>query len=394
MTTLAAARHAWSTAQHLHRSSTQGLAELVASTGWLRTLGGAEAYVAMKARRPSTSAAEVHAAVEAGDLQVLPSVRGCIYLVPRADAALALSTSRMLDGRRFTRDIGKAGTSMEELADVGAAVLDALSGGPLSTHQLRKALPDGALRSLGPAGKKVGLSSTLPPALRQLEWTGVLARRPHDHRIDHETYVWMAQPEVAGLLDSEEQVARALAERFWRWTGLATVDGFVAWSGLGKRLARAAVSSLELETVLVEGQGDYLRRAGAAAEASGELRVLGGLDNLTAYQESAGPFVAPEHHHREVNVFARKGSAPIGERSHLYERLLFRDGEIVGAWAWRPEEARAFAVGLGEAAPPDAEEALHGVQALLEELGHGRGYGMDTDERLLRRVAIVEALGA
>ena len=48
-------------------------------------------------------------------------------------------------------------------------MLKAPRKGPLSTDALRKSLPGGTVRSLGEKGKKVGISSTLPPAVRHLK---------------------------------------------------------------------------------------------------------------------------------------------------------------------------------------------------------------------------------
>ncbi len=77
-------------AQGLARSPTGGLAAAVEATGFVRTLGGADVYLALRARRPGTSRAGLDGAVERGELQVVPAARGCIYLVPRRDVPAAL----------------------------------------------------------------------------------------------------------------------------------------------------------------------------------------------------------------------------------------------------------------------------------------------------------------
>ena len=65
---------------------------------------------------------------------------------------------------------GKPGGSLSAVhsdADI-AQLVAALADGPIATTRMRKGLPECVVRSLGPAGKRVGLSSTLPPALRAL----------------------------------------------------------------------------------------------------------------------------------------------------------------------------------------------------------------------------------
>jgi len=46
------------------------------------------------------------------------------------------------------------------------------------------------VRSLGEKGKKLGLSSTLPPALRTLEFEGRIERTLEGGRLDSERYLW------------------------------------------------------------------------------------------------------------------------------------------------------------------------------------------------------------
>ncbi len=166
------------------------LESLVERTGLVRTLGGVDVYVALRARIPGLQRAELDAAVERGDLRVLPSVRGCIYLVPRRVQAASLRLAAHLGRKRTEREQEKTGIRPGELEQVGNAVIDALAAGPMTPTQLRQALPEGLVRSLGEVGKKVGLSSTLPPALRALEFAGRLERAFVGRRLDSEQYLW------------------------------------------------------------------------------------------------------------------------------------------------------------------------------------------------------------
>ena len=80
--TLAQARALWWHKQALAGTTKGPLATVLGGSGWLRTLGGTDVYIAARARRPGMKRTELDAAVVAGELRVHPAVRGCIYLVP------------------------------------------------------------------------------------------------------------------------------------------------------------------------------------------------------------------------------------------------------------------------------------------------------------------------
>ena len=104
---------------------------------------------------------------------MVPAARGCMYLVARPQVALALRLAARLTLPRAEREHAKAGIRPREVEELAAAVRETLTRkGPLTTEALRKALPEGSVRSLGEVGKKVGISSALPSALRLLEFDG------------------------------------------------------------------------------------------------------------------------------------------------------------------------------------------------------------------------------
>ena len=81
--TLSQARALWWQKQGLGgRSSTAPIAARIGDSGWLRTLGGTDVYLAARARKPGMTRGELDAAVDRGELRVVPAARGCIYLVP------------------------------------------------------------------------------------------------------------------------------------------------------------------------------------------------------------------------------------------------------------------------------------------------------------------------
>jgi len=206
--------------------------------------------VVLTARSPSpkswdadVSAASVHEAVLSGELCVAPSVRGCIYVVPRDERALSLRIAHHLSEARIRKEHQKLGIPASELDVLGAQVLEALAHAPHTTASLRSALPDGAVRSLGDAGKKLGVTSTLPITLRRLEFAGEIERRPHDGRLDHERYVWAPCALEVGAFSDDDAVA--IARRFLTWAGPSTRKEFAAWTGLSQTVAKAALAALD-----------------------------------------------------------------------------------------------------------------------------------------------------
>src|SRR5689334_20803143 len=80
--TLAQARAHWWNRQLLGGLAGGSLAEAIGASGWLRTLGGVDVYLAARARRPAMKRADLDRLVDLGELRVAPAARGCIYLVP------------------------------------------------------------------------------------------------------------------------------------------------------------------------------------------------------------------------------------------------------------------------------------------------------------------------
>ncbi len=391
MTDLAAARAAWSRRQHLHAPHAGSLHDLVAATGWLRTLGGAEAYLALAARQPGTTVADVHRAIAQRELVVAPAVRGCVYVVPFADLPLALATARSQSEARLLRDLAKAGCDEATLHRTAAAVSEALAQGPATTAGLRAQLGD-AVVSLGDVGKKIGLTSTLPPALRWLEWRGRVLRAPEGERLDHDRYTWVgAEVEVPDAGDAE--LARDLAEAYLRWCAPGSFDGFVAWTGLGKRVAKAGWETAADAAGCVPVALPHLPGAVGPATSdapTGRATLLPGLDNLTALHPTAAPLVAAAWHGLEASQFGTVPGAPLGTTKQLYERTVARDGELVGFWAYDPDRADVEVhLFPGHDATPDTADAVR----IVRDLGHARAMSLDNDDSLRRRRDRARAAG-
>ncbi|HNN98248.1 MAG TPA: crosslink repair DNA glycosylase YcaQ family protein [Pseudomonadota bacterium] len=415
---LAAARVRWARRQGLIESSPslRDPTQVVLSTGWLRTLGGVDVYLALRARLPSLRAADLDAAVSAGELCVTPAVRGCMYLVPRQHRPLCLRLAEVEWRRGADRDLKKTGVEWREVEALGEAVHAALAGGPLSPEGLRKALPEGAVRSLGEVGKKVGLSSPLPVALRWLEFAGRIERSLAGGRLDSERYLWrrVSRPlPDAAVPDSEADRHIALARIFFAHHAPASDRELADWSGLTLGQVRAAIAALpELVPVTIPGHAelayalpDDLRAAlpdhpvPVGAESSA-LHFLPFADNLLVIHGGLAALCDPAEHDRQVPLWGgRKGSERLGDARHASLRAIVVGGQLVGFWELSPTNGRVVhslfksasrASGLGAAALRQAADDTR--RFLLEELGHGRSFSLDTDAALDTRAQLISEL--
>jgi len=103
-----------------------------------------------------------------------------------------------------------------EIDKLGARIVDAVKE-PKDPRALKEIL-GGAVRNLGEAGKKRGMTTTLPLALGQLQSRGDIRRVPEDGRLDHQRYAYVRWGlEIPKL--SDDELALELARRFFRWAG-------------------------------------------------------------------------------------------------------------------------------------------------------------------------------
>lgn len=396
--TLEQARRGLLAAQRLS-STVPSVAEALHAAGPVRTLGGVEAYLALRARVKGLEAADVHAAVGAGDAQVMPALRGCMYVVGREHAPLLRWLAGWLGRPKLEREREKAGVRPGELERLGDRVIEALrTEGPQTTDGLKKVLPKDAVRALGDAGKKVGLSTTLPSTLRLLEWDARVTRRPERDRLDNERYVWRATPGWVPLQGDPEELLSKVAALFFRWAGTSTVEAFAEWAGVGLREARAATGPLGLETLEVEGLGKRLALPGdLPGGGQAPVVLLGFEDNLLALQGGAAPLVDVEYHGLQVPSWGEGEAGPLGQARRPYLRPVVVAGRIVGFWDFDPD-ARQVAWGVFD---PAVDAATHDrIEArardlskfLADDVGHGRSLSLDTDETLRERAAWVRAL--
>jgi Winged helix DNA-binding domain len=362
-------------------------AEVLARTGWSRSVGGANPYLALRARAGLGRAA-VDAAVAAGEICELPAARGCTYVVPAADYALALQAGAGAAESDIAAARKHLGVTDRELDRLASAVLDATARAPLDPRELKDAVGD-KVRNLGDAGKKKGLTTTLPLVLGRLQSAGELRRVPVNGRLDQQRYRyarWQPSP-IAQKLEPAE-LAVELARRYFRWAAPATVAQFGWWSGLGAKERRSAAGDLGLVSAGPVDDDDDERLvfpddSGALTVApprEPDVAFVGSIDNLFHLRREVTPLSAAERH--------GPASTSVADLEH---HAIVDRGSFVGVWEYDPSAGQVVFATFHKL--PAASKAAASLSAwIAAELGDARSFSLDSPESRGGRIAAVHKL--
>jgi hypothetical protein len=371
----------WSHRQALDgRLAGKSPAEVLSETGWARSVGGVGPYLTLFARA-GTSREAADAAVEKLEIHELPSARRCTYVLPAADFALGLKAGEAFDGEmKLAVKLGVTEKEVDKLCD---AVLKALSKGALDPEEIRQATGS-ASRSLGDAGKKKGLTTTLPLALGQLQSSGDIRRVPVNGRLDQQRYkysAWKPNP-MAKFKLSPEEVQVDLARRYFHWTGPATAGEFRWFSALNAKAAQAAMKPLKLIALddsrwILPEQRDAFESFRVPKQA--DYRLVAGIDGISLLRRDLSTIAdAPD--------LKRMGSEP-DVRSHA----IFDRGRLVGLWEYDPEtESIAWASFIGK--NKEMERAVARTEEYVRtQLGDARSFSLDSPKSRAPRIQALRA---
>ncbi|MER7845356.1 crosslink repair DNA glycosylase YcaQ family protein [Kitasatospora sp. NPDC096077] len=374
----------WSHRQWLDRPHPgASAAEVLAATGWARSVGGAAPYLGLFARA-GLGRAEVDAAVAALAVHELPSARGCTYVLPAVDFALGLAAGAAAPAGELAAAEKHLGVGRDEVEQLCLAVERALAGGAtLDPTTIREAVGD-AVRPLGEAGRKRGLSTTLPLALGLMQSRGRIRRVPVNGRLDQQRYGYVGwdQPAAGGAVD--------LARRYFSWAGPATLGHFRWFSGFSAATARAAVA--EAGPVPVEPGSELLLPPELAEEFAGfevptepHYTLLAGIDGIHLLHRDLPRLLDPADAARPLPA-GRAGRAFSGETDPQTHLVLDR-GRIVGLWEYDTE--RAEIVHQSFVPPNDAlRAAVARTEAFVrDELGDARGFSLDSPKSRAPKIA-------
>ncbi|WP_371498490.1 winged helix DNA-binding domain-containing protein [Kitasatospora sp. NBC_00374] len=361
-------------------------AEVLAATGWARSVGGAAPYLGLFARAGLDRAA-VDAAVAALEVHELPSARGCTYVLPAADYALGLAAGAAAPEADIASAAKHLGVTQDEVEKLCLAVTDSLSPDrPLDPPAIREAVGD-AVRGLGEAGRKRGLSTTLPLALGLLQSRGRIRRVPSNGRLDQQRYGYVGwdQP-VKGS-------AAELAERYFSWAAPASVKHFRWFSGFTAATAKAALGPLELTAL----PGTDLLMPVELAEEFARFRppaepryaLLAGIDGIHLLHRDLPRLIDPADAQRPVPA-AREGRV-FGTEADPQTHIVVDRGRIVGFWEYdteRQEIVHQLFVPFDDA----LREAVRRTEEFVrDQLGDARGFSLDSPKSRAPKIAAMRA---
>jgi hypothetical protein len=371
-------------------------ADVLERTGWARSVGGVGPYLTLFARA-GTSRQDADAAVAKLAIHELPSARGCTYVVPASDFALALRAGHGCGTDADMRTAEKLGVTAKEIDRLCQKVLDALGRAPMDPEELREAV-GGAARSLGEAGKKKGLTTTLPVALGRLQPEGEIRRLPVNGRLDQQRYryaLWRPNP-LAKFKLSQDEVYVEVARRYFRWIGPASLAEFQWFSALGVKAAKAATEPLGLVPA-PDGDGrvmfaddlDALRSFQAPRKAQHVL--VSSLDGLTLLRRDLKGLMASEDHGRKV--FVEKSSAQVGGLLDLPSHGIFDRGRLEGLWEYDVATESIAWMTFG-AKSKDLTEAVKRTEKFVkEQLGDARSFSLDSPKSRVPRIEALRKVG-
>ncbi|MBZ5604034.1 MAG: winged helix DNA-binding domain-containing protein [Acidobacteriia bacterium] len=358
-------------------------AHVLEETGWARSVGGVGPYLTLHSRA-GTSREAADAAQSGLEIHELPAVRGCTYVLPSKDFALALKAGESFAANEM-KVAYKLGVTDKEIDKLCDAVLRALSKGPLEPEQIREATGQ-ASRNLGEEGKKKGVTTTLPLALGKLQSSGDIRRVPMNGRLDQQRYrysLWRPNP-MAKFAMSSEEVQTELARRYFTWTGPATLAEFQWFSALGVKAAKAAIEPLQL--VSLEGDRMLLPEDREKFESfktprQAQYSLVSSIDGISLLRRDLKSIV-DEHDLKFMLTAERAGAALVDLPSHA---ILDR-GRVVGIWeydtatesiAWLPFIAKN----------QDLTKAVAQTEEYVRtQLGDARSFSLDSPRSRAPRI--------
>jgi hypothetical protein len=347
-------------------------------------VGGANPYLVLFARA-GLRRAEIDAELAKLEIHELPAARGCTYVVPSDEFALALQVGQEFASKTEVATAHKLGVTDAEIGKLRAAVVKALDAGPLDPDAIKTKIGTAA-RNLGPEGVKKGLTTTLPLALGLLQSEGMIRRVPVNGRIDQQRYRyanWIPNPMAKWKLESAAAFA-LLARRYWGWIGAASIGEFQWFSGLGVKRALAATAALKL--VPLQGDLMALPEDAAAFEKfqipkKPHYVLTGILDNVSHLRRATASLIATEDAGREL---VRKGAV-----QDLPHHAILDRGRLIGLWHFDPE-SDSIAWSSFVKKERALEEAVARTEAFIrEDLGDARTFSLDSPKS---RVPAITAL--
>jgi hypothetical protein len=365
-------------------------ADVLATAGWARSVGGANPYLTLFARA-GTGREQADADVLSLKIHELPAARGCTYVLGHEDFAWGLQIGRDAAVAPF-RVLARMGVERGEITLLEEQVLHALAeaGGPLDPKQLKELLGD-SVRNLGEEGKKKGAATTLPTALGLLQADGRIRRVPVNGRLDQQRYAYTLWG-LPSTAINDDDARSLLLERYLGWTGGATFkqsQWFTGFTVAHTKTGLTAVGAVEVPTgngkVLWMMPDDVERLSAFEAPAEEQIQLLSGTDSLVLLRRNSADLIAERDQDRRV-----LGST-LALQADLPDHPIVDRGRIIGLWQYDPGQAR-IAYWLFDGPTPAARQRIAEVEAWIrDELGDFRSFSLDSPASRQDRIDALDA---
>ncbi|MCA1719579.1 MAG: winged helix DNA-binding domain-containing protein [Actinobacteria bacterium] len=315
-------------------------ADLLARTGWSRSVGGCTPYLTLFARGGFDREIVDQAVVDL-EIHELPSARGCTYVLPREHFELGLTVGAGAPLGDIAAAKKHLGVTRAEIDKLCAAIIDTLetASAPLDPAKIKNVV-GGAVRNLGEAGKKRGQTTTLPTALGLLQAKGEIRRVPVNGRLDQQrfSYVRWSPSPLTGLV--AETARTELARLYFSWAEPASLKHFRWFSGFTAATAKQAVAPLNLQPVegtdllLLPEHVDAFAYFTAPTKPSWSLVTnIDGIHLL--HRDYVGRFINAEDAARQAP--GAKPGQTIGDDLDPQCPIIVDRGRMVGLWEYDPD---------------------------------------------------------
>jgi hypothetical protein len=358
--------------------------EVLGQSGWARSVGGVGPYLTLFSRA-GTSREAADEAVRKVEIHELPAVRGCTYVVPASDFALALAAGESAAGVEL-KVAAKLGVTDREIDQLCDAVLKALAKGPLDPEEIRAAVGNAA-RHLGEEGKKKGMITTLPLALGKLQASGDLRRVSQNGRFDQQRYkyaVWKTNP-LSKFKMTVEQVQTEIARRYFKWTGPASIAEFQWFSALSGKAAKAAIEPLKLESIeegrlLLPEDRDEFETFKPAKQS--QFALVSSIDGVSLLRRDLDSLLDPGDQSQKLLKREGAGANVLDLPSHG----IFDRGRLVGLWEY---DTATETIAWMSFIPKNAElkKAVDRTEEYVRaQLGDARSFSLDSPKSRVPRI--------
>jgi hypothetical protein len=225
------------------------LLEAVSEIGWISVPSPVTPYLALFARGAIARRTDLDA--RWGDLSIVPGPKGSTWMVPAAEAPSARAFAVADHASREARIAASTTLPARDLAAIHDLLRTALAQ-PLSLDELRARLPDFALRSLGVAGRKAGISTVGALVLRSMWVGGEVQRTTREGRLDQGPSLWSIDPRPRVVPSAADALA-LVASRWIATNGPVSARGFANAFGTPAGRALPAIRASKPIDVEIEG---------------------------------------------------------------------------------------------------------------------------------------------